>query len=235
VQATTHEFGTVKQGERIEHVFTIRNDGTASLTIQLAGMSVPGMNAKFRPDVAAGAEGTFRLSCDTTHLKGPIEATAGVRLNDPKLQEIRFVLKSVVQPPIEFQPFAALFLSAFRGEAVQSSVRVLNHEDRALNITGLEANSQRFTAAVKTVEPGKTYELRVTTRGDAPFGRAQEPIYLLTDNPERSRVRGSDGGHLQRQWQRHRLLVPLRRLGWLGLRQLLGLGETLSLPLLLGR
>jgi hypothetical protein len=97
-------------------------------------------------------------------------------------------IRGTVQPPIEFQPFAAVFLSAFRGEKVLSSVRILNHENRPLRILGLEANSERVTAAVQTVEAGKIYELRVGVKPDAPFGRAQETLYLLTDNPERSRL-----------------------------------------------
>ncbi len=112
-----------------------------------------------------------------------------MRLNDPLRPEVRFVLKGTVQPPIEFQPFAAVFLSAFRGETVQSIVRIVNNEDRPLKILGMEPSSDRFAAEIQTVQEGKTYELRVASKPDAPLGRVQEPLYLLTDHPERSRLR----------------------------------------------
>jgi hypothetical protein len=65
----------------------------------------------------------------------------------------------------------------------------VNHEDRPLKILGLEANSERYTAAVKTLEEGRIYELAVAAKPKAPFGRAQEALYLLTDHPERGRLR----------------------------------------------
>jgi hypothetical protein len=189
VTAPTHDVGTVKQGERVDHIFNLRNDGTASLKLQLARLSLPGMTAKFEPEIAPGAEGTFHLQWDTSRIKGPFEAVASVRLNDPAQPEIQFVLRAVVQPPVEFQPFAAVFLSAFRGESTQQSIRILNHEARPLKVLGLDADSGRFTATVQTVEAGRIYELQVTSKADAPLGRAQEPLYLLTDHPERGRLR----------------------------------------------
>ena len=189
LQAPTHDVGTVKQGERIAHVFNLRNDGSASLKLQLTRLSLPGMTAKFEPEIAPGAEGTFRLQWDTSHIKGLAEAVALVHLNDPAQPEVKFVLRGVVQPPIEFQPFAAVFLSSYRRESIQQSIRILNHETRPLKVLGLEANSERFTAMVQTVEAGRTYELRVTSKTDAPLGRSSEQLYLLTDHPERGRLR----------------------------------------------
>lgn len=189
VSTTSHEFGIVKQGTRIGQVFAVRNAGTASLTLDLVQFTQPGMTARFKPEIPPGAEGPIRIEWDTSPVKGPVEGVAIVRLNDPLRPEIRFVLKGTVQPPIEFQPFAAIFLSAFRGESVERSVRILNHEDRPLKILGLESNSERFTAAVQTIEEGKNYELHVAAKPAAPFGRAQEILYLLTDHPERGRLR----------------------------------------------
>jgi len=189
LSTTNYEFGIVKQGERTGQAFRVRNDGTGVLTLQLVQMTQPGMTARFKPEIAPGAEEVVRLEWDTSRVKGQVEGVAVLRLNDPLQPEMRLVLKGTVQPSIEFQPFAAVFLSAFRGEKVESSVRILNHEDRPLKVLGLEADSQRFTATVQTVEDGKIYELHVTARPDAPLGSAKESLYLLTDHPEHSRLR----------------------------------------------
>ncbi len=58
-----------------------------------------------------------------------------------------------------------------------------------LRILGLESNCDRFMAAVETVEASRRYKLRVTTKPDAPLGCSQEPLYLITDHPTRSRLR----------------------------------------------
>jgi hypothetical protein len=189
VSATSHECGHVKQGVRIEQVFTVRNGGTASLTFDLVQLTQPGMTAKFKPAIPPGAEGAIHLEWDTSRVKGPVEGVAVIGLNDPQRPKVQFVITAVVQPPIEFQPFAAVFLSAYRDEIVQSAVRILNNEDRPLKILGMEPTSDRITAAIQTVEAGKIYELCVSVKPDAPFGRVQESLYLLTDHPERSRLR----------------------------------------------
>jgi hypothetical protein len=184
----SHDFGLVKQGERIAHGFQIRNEGTADLTLQVGELTLPGMTARLPSHIAPGAEGTIRLEWDTSRAKGPLEGAAVVRLNDPRQPEVQFVLKAEVQPPIEFQPFAAFFFSAFRGETPQQRVRLLNHEERPLKILGLETTSTRFTAAIQTVEPGKLYELTATVKADAAFGRSQETLSVLTDHPTRKRL-----------------------------------------------
>ncbi len=189
LSATSHEFGIVKQGTRVGQVFTVRNEGTASLTLELLQLTQPGMTAKFKPQVAPAAEGTIRLEWNTAQVKGPVEGIAILRLNDPLRREVRFVLKGTVQPPIEFQPFAAVFLSAFRGETLERAVKIINNEDRPLKILGLEPSSDYFTARVETVEAGKTYDLRVSTKPDAPFGRVQQQLSLRTDHPEQDRLR----------------------------------------------
>ncbi len=87
-------------------------------------------------------------------MKGPVEGAPVVRMNDPRQPEAQFALKGVVQPPIEFQPFGAIFLSAFRGETVGGSVQVLNHEDRPLRILGLESNSVLTTLTARAGHSG---------------------------------------------------------------------------------
>src|SRR5262245_17033358 len=47
IPAPTHDFGEVKQGERLTHTFVIRNDGGAPLEIQRIDFSVPGVRIAF--------------------------------------------------------------------------------------------------------------------------------------------------------------------------------------------
>ena len=186
--ATTDDFGTVRQGEKVTYVFVVRNEGTAPLRIQRVDLSEPEMTARFKPVILPGQEGQIRVEWDTVHLKGQAEGTATVHLDDPAQPQVALVLKGVVKAPIEILPYAAVFASVFKGESADRSLRVLNNEERPLTIRRVEASRRHFTATIETVEPGKIYQLHVRVRPDVPPGRYTEAVYLDTDHPAVSRI-----------------------------------------------
>ncbi len=44
-----YDFGTVKQGEIVTHVFAVRNEGVTPVTIERVELAMPGVTARFRP------------------------------------------------------------------------------------------------------------------------------------------------------------------------------------------
>ncbi|OFV99860.1 MAG: hypothetical protein A3F68_02825 [Acidobacteria bacterium RIFCSPLOWO2_12_FULL_54_10] len=189
VPETSHDFGTVKQGEKLVHTFLIRNEGTAPLTIARIDLSVPGTKTSFRKNVLPGETGQITMEWDTSNVQGEFEAGALVRLDDPNQSRIALRLSAVVKPPIEFVPFQQVFFSAYQDEAPEKKVRITNNEVRPLAITRVESSSNHYEAKLETVLTGYLYDLRVKVRPGSPFGRyADEPIYLYTDHPERPRL-----------------------------------------------
>lgn len=186
--AATHDCGIVKQGERLSHTFTIPNPSPATLQLELVALTQPGLMARFPPAIPPGKVGNVRLEWDTSRVRGSVVGEAVIRLGKADHPEVRFGLAAVVHRPIEFEPFAAVFLSAFQGESVQRSIHLVNHEARPLRVLGVEANSQRFTASVEPVVAGESYDLVVRSRSGAPLGRAEEAVHVLTDHPTLPRL-----------------------------------------------
>src|SRR5437899_11861100 len=89
----THDFGTVKQGARVVHDFTVRNTGNAPLRLERADLSLPGMRARFKPDVPPGGEGTVTVEWVTDRVVGAVEGEAHIRWNDPARPEGTAMLK----------------------------------------------------------------------------------------------------------------------------------------------
>jgi len=58
---TTYDFGTVKQGQKVTHVFPVRNTGDTPVTIERVELQMPGVTARFRPLIAPGDEGKITL------------------------------------------------------------------------------------------------------------------------------------------------------------------------------
>ena len=183
----SHQFGTVKQGEKVVHAFTLRNDGAAPLTIERVDLSGPRMSARFARLIPPGQEGKIMIEWDTGQLAGEVEAEGIVRFTEMARPPLTLFLKGSVTPAIEFIPYPAVFLSVFAGERAEGRIRIVNHEERPLAIKGLEGG-RRFPAALDTIEPGKTYELRVEVPTGAPPGRHEEALYLDTDHPTHRRI-----------------------------------------------
>jgi len=184
----SHDFGSVDQGRKVVHQFTIRNAGTASLTLTRVLLSESGMTAKMKPAILPGEEATFTVEWDTAGVKGAVEGKAVLELNDPAKPQITFVLTGVVKQPIEFLPYQAIFASVYRGESGHKSVRIVNNRERPLDISRLEQQGEHFHAAITPVESGKLYELEVTVPATVPTGRYTEAVFLYTDDPKMPRL-----------------------------------------------
>src|SRR5436309_1305541 len=156
---TAYDFGTVKQGSRAFHSFVVRNRTTTPVTIKSVQLSMPGMSARFQPVIAPNGEGTVTLEWDTSHLSGEIDGEATVLLEDSPKRSETLMMKVVVRPPLEIQPYPAIFLSAFRGEDTEARLKIVNNEEEPIAISLSAMGSKHFIASLKTVEPGRVYEL----------------------------------------------------------------------------
>ena len=73
VDDTKHEFGKVKEGDEVKHVFKIKNDGKAELIIYNVSPACGCTASDFTKSLAPGAEGTITLSVKTAGMSGMTE------------------------------------------------------------------------------------------------------------------------------------------------------------------
>jgi len=184
----SHDFGSVAQGSKIVHQFTIRNAGTASLTLSRLSLSQSGMTGKMKPAISPGEEASVTIEWDTTRMKGSVVGNAVLKLNDPATPQITLVLTAVVKPGIEFLPYQAIYASVYQGESGQRNIRIVNNRERPLGITRVEQQGEHFHAELKPVESGKLYDLEVTVPAAVPPGRYSEEVFLYTDDPSMVRL-----------------------------------------------
>jgi hypothetical protein len=183
------DFGTVKRGDKLIHKFPIRNEGSAPLNLERGELSLPGMNVRYRKTILPGEEGTVTVEWNTDPVKGKQEGEILVYCNDPTQRELRMVVEGTVQPPIEFQPYGAVFLSLFQGQTGERAVRILNHQDRPVHILKLEPSAAYIVPVLRTVEDGRDYELTVKVGPQALLGRRQETVSIQTDDAASPQLR----------------------------------------------
>lgn len=84
-----YDFGNIKQGDKVEHVFKVANEGTADLVISEAkpscGCTVPEYT---KTPIKPGASGEIKVIFDSTGKSGQQEKSVTVSLNTEKATEV---------------------------------------------------------------------------------------------------------------------------------------------------
>ena len=188
LHSNVHEFGVVLQSTSVEHAFLVRNEGTAALTLRVAG-ATRGLNARYPRTIAAGEEGAIHVRLDTRRLKGDVDAQAVVLINGDETNPLTLSVKGIVQEPLEILPLPAFFISVWKGESVERTITLVNHLPTPLAIARVETEGPHFTASARTLEAGQRHELTVALRGDATPGRYKGMLLIHTDPPASQPVR----------------------------------------------
>jgi glutathione peroxidase len=77
-----YNFGSVKQGEEVSHVFKIKNEGATELVIHNVSPACGCTASDFPKKLAPGEEGKIKLSVKTTGMNGKVERYADIISND---------------------------------------------------------------------------------------------------------------------------------------------------------
>lgn len=86
IDQPTFDFGSIYQGKKVEHVFTIRNKGDAPLTIKSVRPSCGCTAASITTSVIPpGKTGEIKALFNSTNFAGTIHKTVAVDTDDPKL------------------------------------------------------------------------------------------------------------------------------------------------------
>ena len=82
---TQHDFGQVKEGEKVNYTFKFANKGSSNLIVKDIKTSCGCTAALLSADnLPPGQEGTIQVELDTKNRSGKMSRTITVRSNDPK-------------------------------------------------------------------------------------------------------------------------------------------------------
>ena len=184
----TFNFGNVKQGVEVSHKFQVKNEGAAPLLLDRVDFNLPGLTARFKPEIPPGGEGFIQVEWNTTSFFGPVDLEAKLSSNDPAKPRFTFTLSGSVDPVIEVDPIWGAYISLYPDEKKEKTLRIINHEEQPLKISSIEKQGTHFTASLKEVQPGKSYDLIITVPAGTPPGRYEESLLLHTNHPKFSEV-----------------------------------------------
>jgi len=185
--ASSHDFGTVKASTVVTYTFAVSRPAP-NASVQHIELSEPGMTARVTPGGDHDDQLGLTVTWNTTNLDGRVESQTLVHWSDQSYAPVRLTLRGTVTPVIALDPFAAVFFSVYQDEGGEGMVKIVNRDDRPLEITQLEPVGHHFTAQVRTLVPGQEYALVVNVPAGTEFGRFRERVVIHTNQPVRPEV-----------------------------------------------
>jgi len=178
----TFEFGKVPVGTIVRANFVLTNVGTAPLEIKDVrpgcGCTTAGAWDQW---VEPGKTTTLALQLNTANFGGAIVKNATVSCNDPAQPITALLIKGEVWKPIDVQPSFVIFNSAtdISSNAFRL-VRVINNTDEQITLGQPASNNPAFQPTLKTISPGKEFELQIAVTPPAAGGTLQGVITVNT-------------------------------------------------------
>jgi len=159
-----YDFGKVNSGVVVKHDFVFTNIGTATLQIidvrPGCGCTTAGTWDK---QIEPGKTGSIPLEFNSASFGGAVAKSATVTCNDPGQSNIVLQLKGTVWKPIEVAPTMAVFNVSSETQTNETNiVRIVSNLDEPLALSDVQCTNRSFKAELKTVRPGKEFELLIT-------------------------------------------------------------------------
>ena len=183
-QTAIQDFGTVKAGTLVTQIFAVSKPAHGAF-VGRVDLSQRGMTARVAATSDDDDRLAVRLTWDTTLLDGRVESAATVHWTDLSQAPVRLTLTGTVKPVIAVEPFAAVFFSVYHDEGGERAVKIVNRDDRPLEIASVEPVGKHFTAAVRTLIQGQEYSVIVRVAPGTELGRFQEGLVVHTNQPTR--------------------------------------------------
>lgn len=178
------DFGKAAAGKVIDHNFVFTNTGDEMLEIKdvqpTCGCTVAGV---WDRKVAPGNTGVIPIRFTPAYSDREIFKTIIVDSNDSRGTNMILELKGTIWEPIDVSPAVVMFgASADCQTNLTRTVRIVNNLDQPLSVSDPQCADQSFRIQLKTVRPGKEFELEITMTPPLKTGSATIPVTLKTSS-----------------------------------------------------
>ena len=183
-----HDFGVATQEQELRTTFTIRNTGTAPLTV-LDVRSDCGCGAATVGDreIAPGASAEVAVTMRTLSLAGVLNKRILLRTNDPVNPRSELKLRVDISAGIVLVPARFFFGDVVAGTAPSTTLRAQWKEGvgKPFHVTGVEAPGLDLAFETKPFEEGpwRGFEVTATFKSPPKVGTIGTSALLRTDDP----------------------------------------------------
>jgi len=191
---TTHDFGVVARGAKVEHRFVVENiyeeDAHIKSVSSSCGCSTPHVSKR---TLKTWEKSEILVELDTRGFLGRKDATITVAFDRPFTAEVQLHVHAYIRSDIVVQPGSVEFGSVSQGAGATRELTVSYAGRNDWRIERVEYANPGIEARVVETDrtPGKvSYKLSVKLKKNAPPGYLQDQLVLITNdfNARSSRV-----------------------------------------------
>lgn len=178
------DFGRIEYGKIVDHTFVFTNTGDQVLKISDVQSSC-GCTAATNWDrqVEPGKTGKIPILFNTGELAGPVGKNLWIVCNDTNNSPVLLGFTATIWKWIDAMPSVAAF--SF-GPDVQTNetrvIRLVSNLDKPVTLSAPVCTNRSFKAELKTVQPGKEFELHVTVVPPLGPGSLVVPITMKSSS-----------------------------------------------------
>jgi len=192
--ASSHDFGVVARGAKVEHKFIIENKWEEDLIITSVQSSCGCTSAKIdKKYLKTWEKAELVVTVDTRSFLGRKDATVTVKFAPPFPDEVQLHIHTYIRSDVVVQPGEVQFGSIGEGTGAKQKVSVNYAGREDWRIDRVESANPFLEGQVTEVSRGGgqvKYDLWVTLKPNAPAGYIQDQLVLLTNDldPRTARV-----------------------------------------------
>ena len=180
------DFNKAMVGEFVKHDYTFTNTGKAKLVVSAVEPKCGcTMTSPWTKEVEPGKTGVIPIQFNTTGYGGPVTKYVGVTCNAKTTPSVILQLKGNIYKLLEASPQTAILtvLSDSDSKAV-SVVQIVNHGETPITLSAPQCDNHGISAELKTIKPGKEFELTVRTVPPVAPGNGNAVITMKTTLPQ---------------------------------------------------
>ena len=183
---TSHDFGTVARGAKVEYRFTFENpyleDAHVSTAFASCGCTSPQVPTEV---VKTWGKSAIVVHIDTVNFQGQKDVTVNVKFDKPFEGEVQLSIHCYIRSDVVLDP-GAVNLRASQGGTAQQRVVVRYAGRPDWQIQSVESANPSLSGKVTEVSRvggSVTYDLTVNLARDAKPGNTRDEMNLITNDP----------------------------------------------------
>ena len=185
----TYDFGRVMAGRPLDHKFPFTNTGNQSLLITSVKTGCGCITSgPYDKHISPGGSGKIPVSLFTRGRNGKVRKSIVVTTNDPGLPTLQLELVGEILGPIGVYPPSVQFGTLQDDVKQRRVLKITNNTDTPMELTKIRHVSADLETELKTLIPGKEFELTVTAVPPFAPGYLNSAIHLTTNLPEMPRL-----------------------------------------------
>lgn len=185
-------FGTIAEGDKVEHVFTFTNRGDTPLLIDRV-RSTCGCTGTLlsQNEVPPGQSGEVKITFNSSGMRGAVVKWIYIYSNDPVNPKSKLQINGIVKPEIAITPDKLRVTDLVPGKEREVQITLTNNSDHTIFLSNLTTAPATMTAKLSGTKLESGAAVRIQVNITIPPNKQHQNGYVTisTSSPRTPKLR----------------------------------------------